>query len=50
VRVLVPGTSRELVETAVGAGLRVGDPPGLLLLSREARAPTALAISGYTLF
>ena len=50
VRVLVPGTSRDLVETALAAGLRIGGPPGLLLLSAGARAPTSLAISGYTLF
>jgi GNAT superfamily N-acetyltransferase len=50
VRVLVPGTSRELVETALAAGLRIGGPPGLLLLSASAQAPTSLAISGYTLF
>jgi GNAT superfamily N-acetyltransferase len=50
VRVLVPGTSRELVETALAAGLRIGGPPGLLLLSAGAQAPTSLAISGYTLF
>jgi GNAT superfamily N-acetyltransferase len=50
VRVLVPGTSRDLVETAVAAGLRMAGPPGLLLLSAAARAPTSLVISGYTLF
>jgi GNAT superfamily N-acetyltransferase len=50
VRVLVPGTSRELAEAAFAAGLRIGGPPGLLLLSVGARAPTSLAISGYTLF
>lgn len=50
VRVLVPGSSRELVETSLAAGLRIGGPPGLLLLSASARAPTSLAISGYTLF
>jgi GNAT superfamily N-acetyltransferase len=49
-RVLVPGTSRELVETALAADLRIGGPPGLLLLSAGVRAPTSLAISGYTLF
>ena len=50
VRVLVPGTSREIVEAALAAGLRIGGPPGLLLLSAGVRAPTSLAISGYTLF
>jgi hypothetical protein len=49
-RVLVPGSSRELVETALAAGLRIGGPPGLLLLAASARAPTSLAISGYTLY
>ena len=50
VRVLVPGTSRDLVETALAAGLRIGGPPGLLLLSAGLPPPTSLAISGYTLF
>ena len=50
VRVLVPGTSRALVEAAVAAGLRIQGPPGLLLLSARAQAPTSLAISGYTIF
>lgn len=47
--VTVPGSSRELVEAALAAGLRFSDPPGLLLLSREAAPPRALAISGYSL-
>jgi GNAT superfamily N-acetyltransferase len=50
VTVLVPGTSAELVEAGLAAGLRISGPPGLLLLSRGVLAPTALAISGYTLF
>jgi GNAT superfamily N-acetyltransferase len=50
VTVLVPGTSAELVEAGLATGLRISGPPGLLLLSRGVVAPTALAISGYTLF
>lgn len=50
VRVLVPGTCRELVETALAAGLRIAGPPGLLLLSRGAPVPRALAPGGYALF
>lgn len=50
VTVLVPGTSAALVEVGLAAGLRIAGPPGLLLLGRGVPAPTALAISGYTLF
>jgi GNAT superfamily N-acetyltransferase len=50
VTVLVPGTSAPVVEASLAAGLRIAGPPGLLLLSRGVGAPTALAISGYTLF
>ena len=50
VRVRVPGSARELVEVALGAGLRLGDVPGLLLLSRGVEAPSALAPSGYPLY
>lgn len=50
VRVLVPGTSRELVETALAAGLRIGGPPALLLTSPEAPVPRTLVLSGYALF
>ena len=46
----VPGSARELVETALAAGLRITGPPGLLLLSRDVAPPRALAISGYWLF
>ena len=48
--VTVPGTSRALVAAALEAGLRLTRPPGLLLLSADARPPTRLAIAGYTLF
>ena len=46
----VPGSARELVETALAAGLRIAGPPGLLLLSRGLEPPRALVISGYWLF
>lgn len=47
--VVAPGTSAAIVETALACGLRFQAPPGLLLLSRSTPAPTALAISSYTL-
>lgn len=50
VRVRVPGSARLLVEVALGAGLRLGDVPGLLLVSRDVEAPAALAPSGYLLY
>ncbi len=50
VQVQVLGSSRELVEVALHAGLRLAPVPGLLLLSRGLEAPTALAPSGYTLY
>jgi GNAT superfamily N-acetyltransferase len=50
VRVRIPGSGRELVEVALRAGLRLGPVPGLVLLSRDAPPPTALAPSGYMLF
>jgi len=50
VRVRLPGSARALVEVALGAGLRLDPVPGLLLLSAGAEPPTALALSGYTLF
>jgi GNAT superfamily N-acetyltransferase len=47
---VVPGTSVELVTTALAAGLRIAGPPALLLLTPPAEPPRALAISGYSLF
>jgi GNAT superfamily N-acetyltransferase len=49
VRVRVPGSSREVVATAVAAGLRLSATPGLLLLGPGVAAPTSLAIGSYTL-
>jgi hypothetical protein len=48
--VLLPGSARSLVETALASGLRATLPPGLLLLSEGTEPPQALAISGYWLF
>lgn len=48
--VLVPGTSRELLAAALDAGLRIAGPPGLLLTSEGVPAPTALALSGFSLY
>jgi GNAT superfamily N-acetyltransferase len=45
----VPGSSRELVEAALAAGLRITGPPGLLLLGPGLEPPRALAISDYWL-
>jgi hypothetical protein len=42
--VLLPGTARSLVQTALACGLRLTGPPGLLLLSGGADPPQALAI------
>jgi GNAT superfamily N-acetyltransferase len=50
VRVRVPGSARELVEVALRAHLRLGEVPGLLLLSPGVEPPIALAPSGYMLF
>lgn len=47
--VVAPGSSAELVEAALEAGLRFTRPPGLLLLSRDVAVPRGLAISGYSL-
>lgn len=44
----VPGSARELFAAALGAGLRITGPPGLLLLS-DGEPPQALALSGYAL-
>jgi hypothetical protein len=49
VTVEIPGSAAELVEVAFAAGLRIVNPPGLLLHSRPAKLPTALIISGYWL-
>jgi GNAT superfamily N-acetyltransferase len=48
--VLIPGSARDLVATALGSGLRFARPPGLLLTTDDYRLPQALAISGYWLF
>jgi GNAT superfamily N-acetyltransferase len=45
----VPGSSRELVEAALAAGLRFKAPPGLLLLSAGVAQPRSLAIASYGL-
>jgi hypothetical protein len=45
----IPGSCAALVETAFAAGLRIINPPGLLLHSRPVTPPTALVISGYWL-
>lgn len=50
VRVRIPGSARALVEVALGARLRLGPVPGLILVSPGIEAPTALAPSGYLLF
>ncbi len=50
VQVQLPGSSRELVEVVLRAGLQLQPVPGLLLLSRDVAAPTSLAIAGYTLY
>lgn len=43
----IPGSCSALVEVAFGAGLRIVNPPGLLLHSRPVTLPTSLVISGY---
>jgi putative acetyltransferase len=48
--VRIPGSANALVEVALEAGLALEPVPGLLLLSRGAAPPDALAIAGYTLF
>lgn len=47
--VVAPGTAAPLIEAALAAGLKMQAPPGLLLLSRGAKPPNALAVSSYTL-
>jgi GNAT superfamily N-acetyltransferase len=46
---VAPGSSAALVEAALGAGLRITRPPGLLLASQPGRPPDSLAIASYTL-
>jgi GNAT superfamily N-acetyltransferase len=48
--VLIPGSSRSLVEVAFQRGLQLSPTPGLLLLSDAVEPPTTLALAGYTLF
>jgi hypothetical protein len=48
VSVAVPGSSAQLVEVALAAGLRMDDP-GRLLLSPHADPPRSMAIHGYWL-
>jgi len=49
-RVDIPGSSRALMAAALGAGLQLRAPAGLLLVSDDAPLPTSLAISSYGLF
>jgi hypothetical protein len=46
----IPGSCGALVEAAFDAGLKIVNPPGLLLHSRPVKLPTALVISGYWFF
>jgi len=46
----IPGSGAALVEVAFAAGLRIVNPPGLLLHSQPARLPSTVVISGYWLF
>ena len=50
VRVRIPGSARALVAVALAARLSIAPVPGLLLVSEEATAPTAVAPSGYVLY
>lgn len=45
IEVAVPGSCRELLAAALGAGLRITAPPGLLLLSRGCALPRTVAFS-----
>ncbi len=45
-----PGSAREIVEAGLAAGLRLGELPGLVLLSEHAEPPRSLAFSGYWLY
>ena len=49
VQLVVPSSAREVLAAALGAGLRAGDPAALVLAS-DARAPSSLALHGYSLF
>ena len=49
VSVLVPGSSFEVMGSALDMGLRYTGPPGLLLTSRRSRLPRSLIISSYWL-
>jgi GNAT superfamily N-acetyltransferase len=44
-----PGSAREVVEAGLAAGLRLGELPGLVLLSEGVEPPRSLAFSGYWL-
>ena len=46
---LIPATSRELLDTALASGLSYTRPPGLLLSSHALPLSNALALSGYWL-
>lgn len=48
-QVFAPGSARGIVQAALAAGLRLGESPGLLLVSRPHLPPNAVAISSYTL-
>ena len=45
-----PGSAREVVSAGLAAGLRLGELPGLVLLSEGVEPPRSLAFSGYWLF
>jgi GNAT superfamily N-acetyltransferase len=47
--VRVPGSAAAAVEIALAAGLRLAQPPGLLLLSRPGGPPASLVPGSYTL-
>lgn len=49
VSVEIPGTSRSLVRVALGAGLQLLAPAGLLLVSDGVEPPRSIAISSYGL-
>lgn len=49
VSLVVPASARHALSTALGAGLRYSDPPGLIL-STDATGPDSLVPHGYSLF